>query len=420
MSSRALRTLVVITFGLGFGIPSASAQPIYWTEYGNGRILRADVSAPGEADEIASGLTAPLGLALDAIGGKLYWAEETRIQRANLDGTGLQELIPDLTSPVNIVLDTCEGRVYWTEAGMVRRARLSGRDVETVFSGPALGGLALDSSTRQLYVSTTLGLILRMNLDGSNVETVVDLTIDSSPVGMALDSDGGKIYWIEAFPFPKLGRANLDGSNVEFVVLTALDSFGIALDVGAGKMYYSSDGIIHRANLDGSNVEELIVTGKEGPNGIALYLAPTMVRAALDIQPGPCPNSINVRSHGVVHAAVAGTESLDVNRIDVTSLVLSRSDGVGGGVAPTLWGQQKTLRMGDVATPFCGGPSICADGGPDGVVDLVLRFATDEMVESMLLDAEPNKAEIAFTLSGMLLDGTPFEAMDVILASGKK
>jgi len=47
--------------------------------------------------------------------------------------------------------------------------------------------------------------------------------------------------------------------------------FGIALDLGAGKMYWTDafTDKIQRANLDGSDVEDL-VTGLVAPTGIAL------------------------------------------------------------------------------------------------------------------------------------------------------
>ena len=78
--------------------------------------------------------------------------------------------------------------------------------------------------------------------------------------GIALDVAAGKMYWTD-WVTHKIQRANLDGSNVETLVDAGLRSpFGIALDVAAGKMYWT-DWVMHkiqRANLDGSNVEDLI------------------------------------------------------------------------------------------------------------------------------------------------------------------
>ncbi len=48
------------------------------------------------------------------------------------------------------------------------------------------------------------------------------------PAGLALDLDGGKMYWADQATF-KIQRADLDGSNVEDLVTTVSDAFSIAL-----------------------------------------------------------------------------------------------------------------------------------------------------------------------------------------------
>jgi hypothetical protein len=112
--------------------------------------------------------------------------------------------------------------------------------------------------------------IQRASLDGSGVEDLVSTGV-SVPVGIALDVGAGKMYW-EGFLSKKIQRANLDGSGVEDLVTTGLDTLvDIALDVGAGKMYWTDGGTdkIQRADLDGSGVEDL-VTGLDYPTGIAV------------------------------------------------------------------------------------------------------------------------------------------------------
>ena len=66
-----------------------------------------------------------------------------------------------------------------------------------------------------------------------------------------------KMYWVD-IETEKIQRANLDGSQVEDLVVAGLDApISIALDVAAGKMYWTDDNKIQRANLDGSQVEDL-------------------------------------------------------------------------------------------------------------------------------------------------------------------
>ena len=74
----------------------------------------------------------------------------------------------------------------------------------------------------------------------------------------------------------KVQRANLDGSNIETLITELEAPFGIALNVDGGKMYWTEADMdvpgrykVQRANLDGSNIETL-VTGLEAPTRIVI------------------------------------------------------------------------------------------------------------------------------------------------------
>ena len=97
--------------------------------------------------------------------------------------------------------------------------------------------------------------IQRANLDGSQVETLV--TGVEAPNGIAIDAGAGKIYWTMGYGISRIRRANLDGSQVETIgTVTGSD---IALDVGQGKMYLANWWeIIYRTGLSGSPVETLV------------------------------------------------------------------------------------------------------------------------------------------------------------------
>ena len=107
------------------------------------------------------------------------------------------------------------------------------------------------------------GVIRRANLDGSEVELLVN-TIHGS-WGIALDLKNGKIYWTIGNPtYDSIWRSNLDGSDVEDF-WEALIPFDIELDVQAGKVYWFSgnaaggrSGRIRRAGIDGLRLEKLV------------------------------------------------------------------------------------------------------------------------------------------------------------------
>ena len=159
---------------------------------------------------------------------QMYWTSAGRIQRANLDGSNIEDLVTGLDWARDLALDVAGGKMYWTNTGRIQRT----------------------------------------NLDGSNIEDLV--TGLDFPFDLALDVAEGKMYWRNA---GRIQCANLDGSNIEDLVTGLSTPRGPVLDVAGGKIYWTDrSGTIRRANLDGSNIEDL-VTGLDSPFGLALYLS---------------------------------------------------------------------------------------------------------------------------------------------------
>ena len=247
---------------------------IYWTDVNTGRIQRLNGT---NVENLVTGLISPESIALDIVGGKMYWMNEdgdgrSKIRRANLDGTNVENLVffNQWTSPQDIVLDVIGGKMYWVSSE-IWRANLDGTNEENLVNNLFLAeSIALDVAGGRMYW-TDIGKIRRANLDGTNVENL----LDEWPKDIALDVAGGKMYWTD---IGKIRRANLDGTNVEnLVLMDGLRPQSIALDIVGGKMYWvectSRDkSKIRRANLDGTNVENL-VTGLSCPTGIALDLS---------------------------------------------------------------------------------------------------------------------------------------------------
>ena len=126
-----------------------------------------------------------------------------------------------------------------------------------------------------------------------------------------------------------------------------------------------------------------------------------VTEAPLDIKPTSCPNPLNVKSQGVLPAAILGTAAFDVADVDASSVLLE-------GVAPMMW------NLGDVATPVGAGadPCECNEEGEDGFTDLTLKFRTQEIVAA--LGAVSDGDEVEITLTASLMDGTPFTASDCV------
>jgi sugar lactone lactonase YvrE len=113
---------------------------------------------------------------------------------------------------------------------------------------------------------------------------------------------------------------------------------------------------------------------------------PLQTIAQIDIKPGSDPNCFNINGHGVIPVAILGDEHFDVDQIDLTSLSFA-------GLAVRVRGQK--------------GP-LCAieHSNNDPYPDLVCHFEDDPA------NWAPGDSEA--TLTGMLLDGTPFEGTDSI------
>lgn len=123
-----------------------------------GVIRRGDFEYENQVDFIQTGGTysPTLVTALDEARGKIYWAGACSgcgltIGRANLDGTGVEELpinIPFDDYPVDLAIDSAEGKLYWTNspAQKIQRANLDGSDIEDVVTGVTAFSLALDTT----------------------------------------------------------------------------------------------------------------------------------------------------------------------------------------------------------------------------------------------------------------------------------
>jgi len=118
---------------------------------------------------------------LDLTASKIYWTDYNNnlLQRSNLDGSNIENLIVGDIKPKSPALDIATGKIYWTE-----------------------------------WHEENAGRIRRSNLDGSNIENLV--TNDQIPTGLALDVSAGKMYWTELGG--SIRKANLDGSNIEYIL----------------------------------------------------------------------------------------------------------------------------------------------------------------------------------------------------------
>jgi hypothetical protein len=168
-------------------------------------------------------------------------------------------------------------RIFFLDlgAGRVLSANPDGSDLKTLLiEGRKLpDGLAVDVAAGHLYWTNmgnpkaNDGTIFRSDLDGGNLTTIVAPGGTFTPKQLQIDKPNGKLYWSDREGM-RVMRANLDGSKIETLIDTSQGDprpganpskwcVGIAVDAGAGKLYWSQkggdnagEGSILRANLD--------------------------------------------------------------------------------------------------------------------------------------------------------------------------
>ena len=136
-----------------------------------------------------------------------------------------------------------------------------------------------------------------------------------------------------------------------------------------------------------------------------LTVAEPVVPISLDIKPGSCPNPVNVKSKGVLPVAILGSEEFEVSTIDVASIFLngvpairSSCEDVGGPVADR-------------------DECECTTEAGDGSGDLILKFYTQQIVETL---GEVNAGDIlTLPLTGVLNDETGIEGADCVVIVGR-
>lgn len=237
---------------------------------------------------------------------KIYWTEGSEIKRANLDGSAIENVLNNLYIPKDITLDLRNGKIYWIDIGRakientifettnIQRANFDGSNIEDIITGftqlskdhepveidPELLRIkpvciAIDSNTKKIYWGNWYPpYIQRANFDGSEMERVVLDREVAAIMDIKLDMKMGKMYWFE-FATRVIKSADLDGTDIEEIInatdVPTLGRFRFDVAVPTRQIYWSDtrEGIIKRVFFNGHNVED-IVTELRSPTEIVL------------------------------------------------------------------------------------------------------------------------------------------------------
>ena len=223
--------LAVIPVSLVFGIALDDVGgKMYWTDAFNDKIQRANLDGSYVEDLITTNLKVPYSIAVDSVNSKIYWTDSNAsdIKRANLDGSSIETVIGGISVPKCIALDNITGKIYWTSYTKIQRANFDGSEVEDIVVYPhwAPEGIALDVTGGKMYwLDNYNNMIRSANLDGSGITDLVQGLV--SPRNITLDLYGGKMIWTDV-DAGMIQSANLDGTDVTNLI-TGIHPFGIAI-----------------------------------------------------------------------------------------------------------------------------------------------------------------------------------------------
>ena len=209
-------------------------------------------------------------------------ASSGQVFSANPDGSDLKVIVSEgRRLPDGIVVDAKAGHLYWTNMGnptandgSIERSDFDGQNLTHIVPPGATftpKQLQLDEKNRKLYWCDREGMrIMCANLDGSNLETLLDTSEgDSRPgkdikkwcVGIALDVEAGKLYWTQKgsdnagegrifranLEIPK-GQTPANRKDVELLYDNLPEPIDLELDLANRTIYWTDRGDPPRGN----------------------------------------------------------------------------------------------------------------------------------------------------------------------------
>ncbi len=244
---------------------------------------------------------------LDVSGGRLV--------SVNTDGSDLEVIVNGLKRiPDGIEVDVETGYIYWTNMGnpapndgSIERVDLDGQNRKTIIPQGATftpKQLKLDKKGGKLYWSDREGMrVMRANLDGSNIETLVETGSSDRDrrdqrnwcVGIAVDPEGGKIYWTQKGPdnagegrifcasleIPK-GETAANRTDIKLLFTGLPEPIDLDLDLNNRMIYWTDRGnpprgnTVSRAPINSESKcgkeQEIVISGLMEGIGLSLDL----------------------------------------------------------------------------------------------------------------------------------------------------
>jgi PKD repeat protein len=242
--------------------PNAVGTPIYFTN-GN-QLFQGLINDQAPIFTALAGATpqSAYDMVYNSADEKLYISDldAGKIYRCNTDGSDFEDFRSGLSDPIGMAIDYDADKLYWTTGSGIQSTDLGSTDVnarEDFVTGQTNDpeGVAIHAPSGKLFWGNYSGGIWSKNLDGSN-ETLVIPDIETGSMSVI----GDRIYYDEYVGSGdiRIKSAALDGTNIT-TIATGIGRvvYGIGFDASENKMYWGdrdTDALM-RANLDGSETE---------------------------------------------------------------------------------------------------------------------------------------------------------------------
>ncbi|NOJ91489.1 cadherin-like domain-containing protein [Corallococcus coralloides] len=241
------------TFTVDVTIPAR----LYWMTAA-GSLWRVDVDG-ANAMELKTGISGASSVATDPVTRSIFYNRDSAIVRVDGDGANAVDVVANGGFPSGLAVDSTNRKLYWSDFNgkRVMRAELDGSNPTQVAGGiDSPSAIAFDVPNGKAYVITYNNTrLVRFNLDGTNVETAAS-SLGGQGVGLAIDSSSGEVYY--STRGASLSVTSLDGASPTALVTNQSTVHGIAIDVTAGRVYWADwlGTAVRSANLaDGGDIQ---------------------------------------------------------------------------------------------------------------------------------------------------------------------
>jgi hypothetical protein len=256
---------VVVTINTGI-----TTSKMYWVE---GEEIRRSDTNGANVETLIAGMEANFLVVSPKLGQLFFTTVEGDLYKANLDGSSVSKLVTG-GADFGVDVDETRSKIYWAHATgpKIQRASLDGSGVETIitqFTGNFPRDIAVDERNGKIYYSQQNGVISRANLDGSGIEDL--LTGLEFPHGIEIAGD--KLFFSE-INGDTVKMAELDGTAPQLLYNESHSLRGtwdLALDPVSGRLFGTVGRTSHKeithAPVPDGDVHDLSVSFSSGVQG---------------------------------------------------------------------------------------------------------------------------------------------------------